>query len=150
MGSYIKAERNEDLQTTPNPTKKAHFDKGGSHLIKQVLNMKTLAVSLVVLCLLVTNGHEASGWFIGGGGGGGSNSFLSSIGPCWETWSRCTQWSSSGTGILWQSCQDRCVCKGYSSGTCREVRSTCPLSNRAWQCQCSGSRNGPKPGWCGF
>merc|ERR1712189_72185 len=103
-------------KTTPNPTKKTHFDKGGSHLIKQVLNMKTLAVSLVVLCLLVTNGQEASGWIFGGGNLGGTNSLSQSIGPCWETWSRCTQWSSFGTGILFQSCQDRCVSMGYSSG----------------------------------
>ncbi|KAL3852593.1 hypothetical protein ACJMK2_016212 [Sinanodonta woodiana] len=72
------------------------------------------------------------------------------ITDCWNTWSRCTKWSSGATGILWQSCEDRCKCQGYATGTCKTVSSNCPLTNEAWQCQCSGTRSGSKPSWCGF
>ena len=73
------------------------------------------------------------------------------IGDCWETWSRCTSWSSFATGVLWQSCEDRCKCKGYVSGSCVETKSNCPFSDKAWQCQCSGTKtNAKKPSWCGF
>ncbi|KAL3852597.1 hypothetical protein ACJMK2_016216 [Sinanodonta woodiana] len=67
---------------------------------------------------------------------------------CWDTWSRCTGWSSGATGILWQSCEDRCKCKGYATGSCKEVPSKCPLTNEAWQCQCSGTLTGQKPNSC--
>nr|AEC50045.1 theromacin [Sinohyriopsis cumingii] len=70
------------------------------------------------------------------------------ITDCWETWSRCSRWSSPATGILWQSCEDRCKCLGYATGTCREVPSRCPLTDKAWQCQCSGTLSGPKPENC--
>ncbi|VDH93327.1 Hypothetical predicted protein, partial [Mytilus galloprovincialis] len=29
------------------------------------------------------------------------------IGDCWNTWSRCSRWSSGGTGILWKGCNNR-------------------------------------------
>ncbi|KAK3612040.1 hypothetical protein CHS0354_021721 [Potamilus streckersoni] len=72
------------------------------------------------------------------------------ITDCWDTWSRCSRWSSPATGILWLSCADRCKCKGNATGTCREVPSKCPLTSKAWQCQCSGKLSGRKPSWCGF
>eukprot|EP00095_Tigriopus_kingsejongensis_P011840 maker-scaffold1129_size60621-snap-gene-0.10 protein:Tk11840 transcript:maker-scaffold1129_size60621-snap-gene-0.10-mRNA-1 annotation:"theromacin" len=98
--------------------------------------MKSLILSLSLLVVLVslTQVQEAeAGW-----------------GDCWETWSRCTRWSSAGTGYLWQSCAQRCQCLGKASGSCVMSRSSCPLSNKAWQCRCSGTRRGPKPRWCGF
>ncbi|KAL3861899.1 hypothetical protein ACJMK2_007913 [Sinanodonta woodiana] len=64
---------------------------------------------------------------------------------CWDTWSRCTEWSSPGTGILWKSCENQCKSKGYATGTCKEVTSTCPLTNTAKQCQCSGKVSEPNP-----
>ena len=72
-----------------------------------------------------------------------------SIGQCWDTWSRCTRWSHFASGIAWQKCPQRCVCLGHATGRCVMTPSSCPLSNKAWQCQCSGRRNGPKPSWCG-
>merc|ERR1711872_946462 len=63
-------------------------------------------------------------------------------GDCWETWSRCTRWSMVFTGILWQNCNDRCICKGARSGACRLSPSKCPLSNKAYTCVCSGRRSG--------
>ncbi|TRY63109.1 hypothetical protein TCAL_03912 [Tigriopus californicus] len=72
-------------------------------------------------------------------------------GDCWDTWSRCSRWSSGGTGILWQSCAKRCQCLGKATGSCVISRSACPLSNKAWQCKCSSARrSGRKPSWCGF
>nr|APY18889.1 macin [Ruditapes philippinarum] len=55
---------------------------------------------------------------------------------CYETWSRCTGWSSGGTGWLWKSCPDRCEELGYNTGTCRLAPSDCPLARQAYQCQC--------------
>ncbi|KAL3852595.1 hypothetical protein ACJMK2_016214 [Sinanodonta woodiana] len=72
------------------------------------------------------------------------------ITDCWNTWSRCTGWSSWATGYLWLSCEDRCKCQGHAYGTCRIVTSKCPLTHEAWQCQCSGTRYGSRPSWCGF
>ena len=72
------------------------------------------------------------------------------IGDCWSTWSRCTKWSRFFTGKLWLSCQQRCFCLGYATGECTEVPSSCPFTNKAWQCQCSGTRHGSTPSWCGF
>ena len=40
---------------------------------------------------------------------------------CWDTWSRCSRWSNGATGYLWQSCPQRCQCKGYAGGNCRET-----------------------------
>nr|WDS38436.1 theromacin-like antimicrobial peptide [Apocyclops royi] len=73
------------------------------------------------------------------------------VNDCWETWSRCSRWSSGLTGILWQSCPQRCQCLGWSSGRCELKPSRCPLSRKAWACTCTGSRTtGRKPRWCGF
>ncbi|XP_068672123.1 neuromacin-like protein [Montipora foliosa] len=58
------------------------------------------------------------------------------IGRCWETWSRCTRWSSFATGILWQTCEERCKSLGYGRGDCVKVPSICPFTEKAWQCQC--------------
>ncbi|RUS81392.1 hypothetical protein EGW08_010830 [Elysia chlorotica] len=58
------------------------------------------------------------------------------IGACFETWSRCSRWSSPATGILWRSCNSRCRQLGRRGGNCRLVPSQCPLSNKAYQCQC--------------
>lgn len=65
---------------------------------------------------------------------------------CYETWSRCTQWSSFLTGIAWQTCSGYCDrCRGYSSGgTCVKVRASCSSTGYAYQCQCVGSR---RPGF---
>ncbi|KAL3852596.1 hypothetical protein ACJMK2_016215 [Sinanodonta woodiana] len=72
------------------------------------------------------------------------------ITDCWNTWSRCTKRDYGATGRFWQSCVDRCKCLGYATGICREVPSNCPIATKAWQCQCSGTRSGSKPIWCGF
>uniref|UniRef100_A0A914URR2 Uncharacterized protein n=1 Tax=Plectus sambesii TaxID=2011161 RepID=A0A914URR2_9BILA len=53
-------------------------------------------------------------------------------GDCYETWSRCSQWSSPATGVLWQSCKDHCG----GCGDCVLVPSKCPISDKAYQCQC--------------
>jgi hypothetical protein len=45
---------------------------------------------------------------------------MKSISDCWETWSRCSTWSSGLTGIAWQSCPQRCQCLGWETGTCEE------------------------------
>ncbi|OXA39043.1 Hydramacin-1 [Folsomia candida] len=43
---------------------------------------------------------------------------------CFEAWSRCTGWSSGGTGILWKSCAGRCrLCQGRATG---------PVTTRMW------------------
>jgi len=71
---------------------------------------------------------------------------------CYETWSRCSRWSSSGTGRLWRNCNAHCVtCKGYpSGGTCVLVASKCWLTKHAWQCRCNGCRTSgfKKPSIC--
>ncbi len=61
---------------------------------------------------------------------------------CYETWSRCTGWSSPATGILWQNCRSYCQgCKNAATGSCTLVgRTTCngkPVDS--YQCQCSGT-----------
>ncbi len=72
------------------------------------------------------------------------------IGKCWSAWSRCTRWSSGGTGIFWQSCNNRCICRGQAGGYCKLVPSECPWSKNRWRCTCYGRRSGAKPRWCGF
>ncbi|XP_059164864.1 hydramacin-1-like [Physella acuta] len=59
------------------------------------------------------------------------------IGDCYETWSRCSEWSNFLTGILWKNCNDRCIELGYRCGNCVLVPSNCPLATMAYQCQCS-------------
>ncbi|XP_059164875.1 hydramacin-1-like [Physella acuta] len=60
-----------------------------------------------------------------------------SLSDCYETWSRCSRWSSFLTGILWKSCDDRCK-KDFKKrgGRCVKVPSKCPTSKKAYQCQC--------------
>nr|QXT26520.1 mytimacin 1 [Mytilus coruscus] len=58
------------------------------------------------------------------------------IGDCWDTWSRCSRWSSGGTGILWKGCNNRCKELGYKSGSCVLRRSDCPLTSKAYRCEC--------------
>ncbi|KAH9502872.1 Hydramacin-1 [Bulinus truncatus] len=58
------------------------------------------------------------------------------IGDCWETWSRCSQWSSGATGILWLSCNGRCIQLGRAGGNCNLVKSKCPIAPEPYQCQC--------------
>ena len=73
------------------------------------------------------------------------------IGACWATWSRCTRATSWGNNILWQTCNDRCYCLGWTSGTCQLQPSSCPISSQAYQCKCSSTRRGGStPWWCGF
>nr|NP_001191629.1 neuromacin-like protein [Aplysia californica]A5GZY1.1 RecName: Full=Neuromacin-like protein; Flags: Precursor [Aplysia californica]ABF21076.1 theromacin [Aplysia californica] len=57
---------------------------------------------------------------------------------CWDEWSRCTGWSSAGTGVLWKSCDDQCKKLGKSGGECVLTPSTCPFTrtDKAYQCQC--------------
>lgn len=74
-----------------------------------------------------------------------------SAGSCWETWSRCSRWSSAATGYLWLSCDNCCKCKGKASGSCKLVSgSRCWLtgSSRVYRCICKGTRSGRKPGIC--
>nr|AGM14601.1 hydramacin [Ruditapes philippinarum] len=61
---------------------------------------------------------------------------------CFETWSRCSGWSSGGTGWLWKSCQDRCEELGYSTGTCESADSNCRFVDKAYQCRCYGKTSG--------
>ncbi|CAF3648802.1 unnamed protein product [Rotaria socialis] len=61
---------------------------------------------------------------------------------CWKSWSRCTEWSSGATGYLWQSCNERCKCKGYLGGNCRPVPNYCPVLPKGStinQCKCYGT-----------
>ncbi|KAH9502865.1 hypothetical protein Btru_074669 [Bulinus truncatus] len=59
------------------------------------------------------------------------------IGDCWDTWSRCSQWSSFATGILWHSCDERCKQLKRSGGNCVLSPTNCPIvSNKTYQCQC--------------
>ena len=72
------------------------------------------------------------------------------LSDCYATWSRCSQWSNYFTGVVWLTCQDYCYdCKGREAGDCVEVQSSCPFSDKAWQCQCFGGYHGnPKPDYC--
>uniref|UniRef100_A0AC34GR55 Theromacin n=1 Tax=Panagrolaimus sp. ES5 TaxID=591445 RepID=A0AC34GR55_9BILA len=71
------------------------------------------------------------------------------IDDCWKQWSRCTKWSSGGTGILWDDCDTHCKCKGYADGgKCVDVTSQCKLSETAYQCQCHGSKGKPTGSDC--
>ncbi|CAF3302743.1 unnamed protein product [Rotaria socialis] len=70
---------------------------------------------------------------------------------CYETWSRCTGWSSPATGILWQSCPSYCQgCKNAATGYCVQVgTTTCNgKSVTAFQCQCSGRWTGSNKPSC--
>nr|AVW85485.1 mytimacin 6 [Haliotis discus hannai] len=59
-------------------------------------------------------------------------------GGCWETWSRCTGWSSWGTGRLWKSCNDRCKELGKSGGRCvLKDASDCWMTKKSYQCVCN-------------
>lgn len=71
----------------------------------------------------------------------------SSHGSCYSAWSRCSEWSSFGTGFAWKSCPDYCRrCKGYSSGACADTTQKCLwFTIKASQCQCFGSRVTPRP-----
>jgi len=73
----------------------------------------------------------------GGGGGSGGSSSKTWVGKCWDTWSRCSTWSYWGNGILWKNCNDRCIHDlKKSGGSCKLSPSNCPLSSKAYQCQC--------------
>nr|AFC37170.1 macin [Mytilus galloprovincialis]CCC15018.1 mytimacin-4 [Mytilus galloprovincialis] len=73
------------------------------------------------------------------------------IGDCWDDWSRCTRQTDWFTNIFWQSCQNRCKCKGQPGGNCIEVPSKCFLwKDKRWMCDCYGPTSGSKPWWCGF
>ncbi|BFZ18849.1 hypothetical protein BsWGS_21888 [Bradybaena similaris] len=58
------------------------------------------------------------------------------ISDCYETWSRCSGWSSWATDWLWKNCDYRCKGLGRRGGRCVEVPSKCFLSKTALQCQC--------------
>ena len=58
------------------------------------------------------------------------------IGDCYDTWSRCSEWSSWGTGWLWADCNERCNELGYSGGNCVLVTAACSTDGTAYQCQC--------------
>ncbi|XP_055862837.1 hydramacin-1-like [Biomphalaria glabrata] len=66
--------------------------------------------------------------------------FLSAVeagwGDCYETWSRCSRWSSPFTGVLWKSCNDRCKELKKRGGNCVQTPSKCPVTSKAYQCQC--------------
>lgn len=57
---------------------------------------------------------------------------------CYDAWSRCSDWSSAATGILWKTCADYCrKCKGKDGGSCQLRRrqkcgekKVCVCSNR--------------------
>ncbi|KAH3782994.1 hypothetical protein DPMN_160920 [Dreissena polymorpha] len=58
------------------------------------------------------------------------------VSECYETWSRCSSWSSGLTGILWLSCPDRCKEQGHHGGSCVLVQASCSITGTAYQCQC--------------
>ncbi|XP_048251606.1 neuromacin-like protein [Haliotis rufescens] len=60
-------------------------------------------------------------------------------GNCYRTWSRCSGWSSSMTGYLWRSCNDRCKDLGHAGGSCvlRDAPE-CSLTDQAYRCVCRG------------
>nr|QAU32334.1 theromacin [Perinereis linea] len=70
------------------------------------------------------------------------------FGKCWDTWSRCTRFTSVFTGSVWNTCQKRCQCLGHATGSCVLRRSECPLTSQAYRCECSGTRTGPRPSGC--
>ncbi|XP_059164888.1 neuromacin-like protein [Physella acuta] len=59
------------------------------------------------------------------------------IGSCWDTWSRCSQWSNFFTGKAWLNCNDKCKSLGKRGGTCVLTPSTCPIARQAYQCRCN-------------
>ncbi|XP_022810619.1 neuromacin-like protein [Stylophora pistillata] len=65
--------------------------------------------------------------------------FKEAQGNCWKTWSRCSRWSSWGTGRLWKTCNDRCIELGYPGGSCQLCPSTCWMTKKAYQCRCFGT-----------
>ncbi|CAF4466151.1 unnamed protein product, partial [Rotaria magnacalcarata] len=70
---------------------------------------------------------------------------------CYETWSRCTGWSSPATGILWQGCPSYCQgCRNAATGSCVQVGTTTCMgkSVTAFQCQCSGRWTGSNKPTC--
>ena len=68
---------------------------------------------------------------------------------CWETWSRCSNWSKYFSGKLWLKCDPYCKCIGRSGGSCVRSHSTCPYSDKAWSCHCYGSYGPKQRIWCG-
>ena len=68
---------------------------------------------------------------------------LVSGGNCWEDWSRCSEWSSSLTDILWRNCNDHCIKDLHKpkGGKCVKTKNTCPelldKSEMIYQCQCT-------------
>jgi hypothetical protein len=61
-------------------------------------------------------------------------------GDCYEDWSRCSGWSSWATDILWENCNDNCIGKGKSGGSCVLKDSTCWfVSGRVYFCKCNRS-----------
>ncbi|KAK3762271.1 hypothetical protein RRG08_005536 [Elysia crispata] len=89
--------------------------------VKMSSSSKLILFAVVLVVMAMTSVEKAeAGWS-----------------DCFETWSRCSRWSSPLTGTLWQSCNDRCIELGRRGGSCRQVPSRCPLSSRAYQCQCN-------------
>nr|ACQ90304.1 theromacin [Sinohyriopsis cumingii] len=69
------------------------------------------------------------------------------LSDCYDTWSRCSGWSPALTGILWNTCSERCQCLGHADGACHLAQTNC---GEAYQCQCHGTLNGPRPSNCKF
>ena len=68
---------------------------------------------------------------------------------CWATWSRCSNWSSIATGVVWLGCDTCCKCKGKAGGSCVSKPSTCLLSSKTYQCVCySHHLSGRRPSAC--
>lgn len=68
---------------------------------------------------------------------------------CYDTWSKCSGWSSFLTNILWLDCDRCCKCKGKSSGSCVERTAPECFNIKAYQCICAtSSRSGPQPDYC--
>ncbi|CAL1541437.1 unnamed protein product [Lymnaea stagnalis] len=59
------------------------------------------------------------------------------IGVCWDTWSRCSEWSKFLSGTVWLTCPQKCQELGHRTGDCVLVPSKCPIASEAYQCQCS-------------
>ena len=62
---------------------------------------------------------------------------------CFDTYSRCSSWSSTFTGWIWEGCDPYCKCTGYVYGECEKKSSPCIFGKKAWTCVCHGSK-GPK------
>eukprot|EP00727_Mastigamoeba_balamuthi_P005168 m51a1_g1465 hypothetical protein (95) ;mRNA; r:232884-233168 len=81
------------------------------------------------------------------------SSSVASAWDCYDTWSRCSGWSSPATGILWQNCNTHCQgCFNAAHGKCNLVGTTTCMGVNipSFQCQCFGTWSGSDKPACGI